>query len=90
MFRSIRGETNPGLDSVLEAAMNDLKSLVYDSHVSTFLRPRQRTTHFHLDGSQGTGRAVKHLNAIQVLAQHRSVASQARASNSRRQVDWGL
>ncbi len=38
--------------------MNDLTALVYDSHVSSFLRPRQLTTHFHLDSSQGTGRAA--------------------------------
>ena len=38
--------------------MNDLTSLVYDSHVTSFLRPRQLTTHFHLDGPQGTGRAA--------------------------------
>lgn len=38
--------------------MNDLTSLVYDSHVATFLRPRQLTTHFHFDGLQGTGRAA--------------------------------
>jgi hypothetical protein len=38
--------------------MNDLTSLVYDSHVSRFLRPRQITTHFHLDSPQGTGRAA--------------------------------
>ena len=58
MFRSVREESNSGLNPVVEAAMNDLTSLVYDSHVSSFLRPRQLTTHFHLDGSQGTGRAA--------------------------------
>jgi hypothetical protein len=42
----------------LETAMTDLTSLVYDSHVTAFLRPRQLTTHFHLDGPTGTGRAA--------------------------------
>jgi len=49
MSRRSQGEANPILDPVLEAAMNDLTSLVYDSHVTSFLRPRQLTTHFHLD-----------------------------------------
>ncbi len=38
--------------------MNDLTSLIYDSHVSGYMRPRQLTTHFHLDDSRGTGRAA--------------------------------
>jgi hypothetical protein len=46
-----------GPNPVLEAAMNDLTSLVYDSHVTSYLRPRQLTTHFHLDGPATTGRA---------------------------------
>ena len=58
MSSTTQGEANSGLDPVLEAAMNDLTSWVYDSHVSSFLRPRQLTTHFHLDGPQGTGRAA--------------------------------
>lgn len=58
MFRSARPNPMSSLNPVLEAAMNDLTALVYDSHVSSFLRPRQLTTHFHLDGSQGTGRAA--------------------------------
>jgi hypothetical protein len=71
MPRTTRGETNSSLDPVLQAAMNDLTSLVYDSHVTSFLRPRQLTTHFHLDGPQGTGRAAcvamfKHLKHIGV------------------------
>jgi hypothetical protein len=52
------GATNTALDPVLEAAMTDLTSLIYDSHVTGFLRPRQLTTHFHLDGPAGTGRAA--------------------------------
>jgi hypothetical protein len=71
MSRSTPGENSSALDPLLEAAMNDLTSLVYDSHVSSFLRPRQLTTHFHLDAPQGTGRAacvamfkhIKHLGA---------------------------
>lgn len=58
MSRSVQKEPNAGLNPALEVAMNDLTSLVYDSHVSSFLRPRQLTTHFHLDSSQGTGRAA--------------------------------
>jgi len=51
--------------------MNDLTSLVYGSHVTSFLRPRQLTTHFHLDGPPGTGRAAcvamfKHLKHVGV------------------------
>jgi hypothetical protein len=53
-----QGEASAGLDPVLEAAMTDLTTLVYDSHVSSFLRPRQLTTHRHLDGPEGTGRAA--------------------------------
>lgn len=69
MSRTNPGETNSNLDPVLKAAMNDLTSLVYDSHVTSFLRPRQLTTHFHLDGPQGTGRAAcvamfKHLKHV--------------------------
>jgi hypothetical protein len=69
MSRATRGETTSSLDPILEAAMNDLTSLVYDSHVASFLRPRQLTTHFHLDDPQGTGRAAcvamfKHLKHI--------------------------
>jgi hypothetical protein len=69
MSRRSQGEANPILDPVLEAAMNDLTSLVYDSHVTSFLRPRQLTTHFHLDGPPGTGRAAcvamfKHLKHV--------------------------
>jgi len=65
------GETNAILDPVLEAAMSDLTSLVYDSHVTGFLRPRQLITHFHLDGPTGTGRAAsvamfKHLKHFDV------------------------
>lgn len=56
--RAIPGEFNSSLDPVLEAAMNDLTSLVYDSHVTSFMRPRQLTTHFHLDGPQGTRRTT--------------------------------
>ena len=58
MSCTTQGEANSSLDPVLEAAMNDLTSLVYDSHVASFLRPRQLTTHFHLDGPEGTGRAA--------------------------------
>ncbi|HXC18846.1 MAG TPA: hypothetical protein VNT80_02950 [Acidimicrobiales bacterium] len=57
-LRSSPKAAHVSLDPVLEAAMNDLTSLVYDSHLSSFLRPRQLTTHFHLDGPQGTGRAA--------------------------------
>lgn len=71
MSRKTQGEVNSGLDSVLEAAMNDLTSWVYDSHVTSFLRPRQLTTHFHLDGPEGSGRAAsvamfKHLKHFDV------------------------
>lgn len=38
--------------------MGDLTCWVYDSHVSSFLRPRQLTTHFHLDGPEGAGRTA--------------------------------
>jgi hypothetical protein len=57
MSRNSQRETTSGLDPVLTAAMNDLTSLVYDSHLTRFLRPRQLTTHFHLDGPETTGRA---------------------------------
>jgi hypothetical protein len=53
-----KNETYSLPDPVLRAAMSDLTSLVYDSHVSSFLRPRQLTTHFHLDGPSATGRAA--------------------------------
>jgi hypothetical protein len=71
MSRTPQGETDSSLGPVLEAAMNDLTSWVYDSHVSSYLRPRQLTTHFHLDGPQGSGRAAcvamfKHLKHIGV------------------------
>jgi hypothetical protein len=52
------GAVNTGLTPILEAAMSDLTSWVYDSHIASFLRPRQLTTHFHLDGPEGTGRAA--------------------------------
>jgi hypothetical protein len=57
MSGTSRGESHVGLDPVLEAAMNDLTTLVYDSHVTSFQRPRQ-LTHRHLDGPEGTGRAA--------------------------------
>jgi hypothetical protein len=71
MSGTSQGETNSSLGPVLEAAMNDLTSWVYDSHVSSYLRPRQLTTHFHLDDSQGSGRAAcvamfKHLKYVGV------------------------
>lgn len=57
MSRRSQRETNVVLDPVVTAAMSDLTSLVYDSHLSRFLRPRQLTTHFHLDGPETAGRA---------------------------------
>jgi hypothetical protein len=56
MSRTVKA-TQSTLDPILLAAMSDLTSLVYDSHLSSFLRPRQLTTHFHLDGPATTGRA---------------------------------
>jgi hypothetical protein len=58
MSRKSQEDGNSNLDPVLEAAMNDLTSWVYDSHVTGFLRPHQLTTHFHLDGPRGSGRAA--------------------------------
>jgi hypothetical protein len=57
MSSSSQGEMPTSLNPVLEAAMSDLTSMVYDSHVSSYLRPRQLTTHFHLDGPATAGRA---------------------------------
>ena len=53
------------------AALTDLTKWVYDSHVSSFLRPRQLTTHFHLNDPNGSGRSAtvgmfKHLKHFQV------------------------
>jgi hypothetical protein len=58
MSSSSDGEIPASLNPVLEAAMNDLTSWVYDSHVASYLRPRQLTTHFHLDGPATSGRAA--------------------------------
>jgi len=58
MSRNDEGTTSPDPAPVLLAAMSDLTSLVYDSHISSYLRPRQLTTHFHLDGPATTGRAA--------------------------------
>jgi hypothetical protein len=58
MSSTSNGEANTGLDPIVLAALSDLTSLVYDSHVSSYLRPRQLTTHFHLDGPSSTGRAA--------------------------------
>jgi hypothetical protein len=57
MSRASKPEATLALDPVLAAAMSDLTSLVYDSHVTRVLRPRQLTRHFHLDGPETTGRA---------------------------------
>ncbi len=51
-------DRGPQLYSVVSAAMIDLTRWVYDSHVSRFLRPRQFTTHFHLNDLEGSGRAT--------------------------------
>ena len=51
-------ETGTGARAVLDAALSDLTTWVYDSHVSRFLRPRQLTTHHHLDDPDGAGRAA--------------------------------
>jgi hypothetical protein len=73
---------NASLTPVLEAAMTDLTSLVYDSHISRYLRPRQLTTHFHLDGPEGTGHAAcvavfKHLKHFEVSWDAQSVCDWA-------------
>lgn len=51
-------DRGPQLQPVVMAAMTDLTRWVYDSHVSRFLRPRQLTTHFHLNDPEGSGRAA--------------------------------
>jgi hypothetical protein len=73
MVRVRKGvDRGPQLLPEVLAAMTDLTKWVYDSHVSSFLRPRQLTTHFHLDDPNGSGRAAtvglfKHLKRFQVL-----------------------
>jgi hypothetical protein len=64
-------DTGSQLSPEVLAALTDLTKWVYDSHVSSFLRPRQLTTHFHLDDPNGGGRAAtvgmfKHLKYFQV------------------------
>jgi hypothetical protein len=64
-------DRGPQLSPEVLAAMTDLTKLVYDSHVSSFLRPRQLATHCHLDDPNGSGRAAtvamfKHLKYFQV------------------------
>ena len=61
----------PQLSPEVLAAMTDLTKWVYDSHFSSFLRPRQFATHFHLDDPKGGGRAAtvgmfKHLKHFRV------------------------
>ena len=51
--------------------MTDLTRWTYDSHVTSFLRPRQLTTHFHLNDPNGSGRAAsvgtfKHLKHFDI------------------------
>jgi hypothetical protein len=64
-------EQGPQLSPEVLAALTDLTKWVYDSHVSSFLRPRQLTTHFHLDDPKGSGRSAtvgmfKHLKHFRV------------------------
>jgi hypothetical protein len=56
--RAGENETGIGARTAVEAALSDLTTWVYDSHVTRFLRPRQLTTHHHLDGRDGAGRAA--------------------------------
>ena len=53
-------DSGPGaqLSPEVIAALTDLTKWVYDSHVSSFLRPRQLTTHSHLNDPNGSGRSA--------------------------------
>lgn len=66
-------DSEPGtqLSPELIAALTDLTKWVYDSHFSSFLCPRQLTTHFHLNDPNGSGRSAtvsmfKHLKHFRV------------------------